>query len=54
MQLLFSLDTRDTDLDPEVCAQLVQASVRAYLSFGKEKGESKGAGKFPVRSSLCH
>ena len=44
-------DTWDTDLDPEVCAKLVQANVRAYLSFGKEKGESNGEGKFPVRSS---
>ena len=44
-------DTWDNDLDPEVGAQLVQANVRAYLSFGKEKGKSKGMGKFPVRSS---
>ena len=28
-------DTRDSNLDPEVSAQLVQASVRAYF-FGKE------------------
>ena len=32
-------DTWDNDLDPDVSAQLVQASAQAYLSFGKEKGE---------------
>ena len=32
-------DTWDIDLDPDVSAQLVQASAQAYLSFGKEKGE---------------
>ena len=44
-------DTWDNGLDPEVSAQLVQANVRAYLFFRKEKGKSKGKGKFPVRSS---
>ena len=44
-------DTWDTDLDPEVSAQLVKANVRAYLSWGKEKGKSKGKGKLPVRST---
>ena len=29
-------ETWDTDLDPEVSAQLVQANVQAYLTFGKE------------------
>ena len=38
-------DTCDTDLDFEVSAQLVQANVQAYLSFGKEKGEGKGQGQ---------
>ena len=45
----------DNDLDPEVSAQLVQANVRAYLSFREEKGKSKGKGKdkgkLPVRPS---
>ena len=46
-------DTWDNDLDPEVSAQLVQASVQAYLSFGKEKEEGKGKskGRYPVRPS---
>ena len=35
-------DTWDNDLDPEVSAQLVQASAQACLSFGKEKGIGKG------------
>ena len=42
-------DTWDDDLDPEVSAQLVQASAQAYLSFGKEtvkgKGKAKGQGQ---------
>ena len=38
-------DTWDTDLDPEVSAQLVQASAPACFSFGKEKGKGKGKGK---------
>ena len=46
-------DTWDNDLDPEVTAQLVQANVQAYLSFGKEKGKGKGKdkskGRYPVR-----
>ena len=29
-------ETWDTDLDPEVSAQLVQANVQAYFTFGKE------------------
>ena len=32
-------DTWDGDLDPEVSAQVVQASAQAYLSVGKEKGK---------------
>ena len=32
------LDTWNDDLDPEVSAQLVQASAQAYFSFGKDKG----------------
>ena len=48
-------DTWDNDLDPEVSAQLIQANVQAYLSFGKEKGKGKGKGKskgrHPVRPS---
>ena len=32
-------------LDPEVIAQQVQASARAYLSYGKEKGQGKGKSK---------
>ena len=48
-------DTWDIDLHPEVSAQLVQASVQAYLSFGKEKGEGKGKGeskgRYPVGPS---
>ena len=38
-------DTWDNDLDSEVSAQLVQANVQAYLSFGREKGKGKGNGK---------
>ena len=38
-------DTWNDDLDPEVSAQLVQASAQAYLSFGKDKGKAKGKGK---------
>ena len=33
-------ETWNDNLDPEVCAKLVQANVRAHLSFGKEKGKS--------------
>ena len=44
-------DTWDDDLDPELSAQLVQASAQAYLSFGKEKGKGKGKGRYPVRPS---
>ena len=44
-------DIWDYDLDPEVSAQLVPAHVRGSFSFGKQKGRSKGKGKFPVRSS---
>ena len=48
-------DTWDNDLDPEVSAQLVQASAQVYLSFGKEKGKvkgkDKGKGRYPVRPS---
>ena len=29
-------DTWNDDLDPEVSAQLIQASAQAYFSFGKE------------------
>ena len=49
-------DTRDNELDPEVSAQLVQANVQAYLSFGQDTGKGKGKGKskgrYPVRLSL--
>ena len=38
-------DTCNDDLDPEVSAQLVQANVQAYNSFGKEKGKGEGKGK---------
>ena len=34
-------DTGNDDLDPEVSAQLVQASAHACLSFGKDKGKAK-------------
>ena len=48
-------DTWNDDLDPEVCAQLVQASAQAYLSFAKDKGrgknKGKGKGRYPVRPS---
>ena len=50
-------NTWDNELDPEVSAQLVQASAPAYLSFGKEKGKGKGKangkgkGRYPVRRS---
>ena len=51
-------DTWDNDLDPEVSAQLVEATVlQAHLSFGKEQGKGKGKGKgkskgrYPVRPS---
>ena len=48
-------DTWDNNLDPEVSAQLVQANVQAYLSFGKETGISeckgKSKGRYPVRPS---
>ena len=30
-------DTWNADLDPEASAQLLQVTVQAYLSFGKEK-----------------
>ena len=39
MAIAFLADTWDNDLDPDVSAQLVQASAQAYLSFEKEKGE---------------
>ena len=42
-------DTWDNELDPEVSAQLVQAYVQAYLSFGKEKGKGKGKGQSKSR-----
>ena len=38
-------DTWNDELDPEVSAQLVQASAQAYLFFGQEKGKSKGKSK---------
>ena len=38
------------DLDPELSAQLVQASAQAYLSFGKDKGIGKEKGKGKGRS----
>ena len=47
-------DTWDNDLDPEVSAQLVQANVRACLSFGKEKGKSKGEASFLSAHHVCH
>ena len=59
MRLLLFADTWDDDLDPEVSAQLVQASAEAYLSFGKEtvkgKGKAKGQGQIscsPVTSVI--
>ena len=44
-------DTCANNLDPQVGAQLVQANVQAYLSFGKEKGKGKGKGRCPARQS---
>ena len=48
-------DMWDNNLDPEVSAQLVQASAQAYLCVGKEKGKGKGkgnsTGRCPVRPS---
>ena len=50
-------DTMNDDIDPEVGAQLVEASAQAYLSFGKDKGKGKGKahgkgkGRYPVRPS---
>ena len=50
-------DKWSDDLDPEVSAQLVQASAQAYPSFGKERGKGKGKskgkgdGKYPVHPS---
>ena len=35
-------DTWGDSLDPEVSAQLVQASAQAYISFGMDKGKGKG------------
>ena len=49
-------DTWNDDLDPEVSAQVVQASAQAYLFEGEEKGrgkdraKGKGKGRCPVRS----
>ena len=43
--ILLLADTWDDDLDPDVSAQLVQASAQAYFSFGKEKGKGEGKGK---------
>ena len=51
-QLNWMRDTWDNDLDPEVRAQLVQASAQAYLSFSKEKGKGKGKGNRPSHLSL--
>ena len=50
-------DTWDNDLDPEVSAQLVQANVRACISFGKEKGKSRRAkvrASFLFAHHVCH
>ena len=48
-------DTWENNLDPEVSAQVVQATAQAYLSFGKEQGKGQGKGKnkgrYPVRPS---
>ena len=50
-------DAWNDDLDPEVSAQVVQASAQGYLSYGKEKGKGqgkskdKGKGRYPVRPS---
>ena len=50
-------DTWNDDLDPEVSAQLVQASAQDSLSFGKEKGKgigevkAKGKGKGQISCS---
>ena len=41
MQLLFFADTWDNDLDLDVSAQLVQAKVQGYLSFGTETEKVK-------------
>ena len=43
----------DSALDPQVSAQLEQASAQAYLSFEQEEGQGKGKGKgrYPVRPS---
>ena len=58
-QIALLADTWNNGLDPEVSAQLVQASVQAYCSFvkdkGKDKSKGKGKGKFlgrPSRLSL--
>ena len=42
---------RDSDLDPDVSAQLEQASAQAYFSFELEDGEGKRKGRYPVRPS---
>ena len=47
-------DTWDTDLDPEVCAKLVQVNVRAYLSFGKEKVRATVRASFLSAHHVCH
>ena len=46
-------DTWDNDLDPQVSAQLVQASVRAYVSFGREKVRAKVRASFLFAHHVC-
>ena len=45
-------DTWNDNLDPEVSAQLVQASAQAYFSFGKEKGKVKVKPKARARADI--
>ena len=51
MHLLLLPTGRKTILTQEVSVQLEQAKEQAYFPFGKEKGKSKGKGKFLVRPS---
>ena len=46
-------DTWNDDLDPEVSAQLVQASAQAYFSCGRRKGKEKVKAKAKARADIC-